>query len=359
MKKVCYVLAYYSPDYIRSRVILEGLNRNPEIKLYKAINKHKGFLRYLDTSLKLISTRINHSPDLYIIGFRGHESYVLFRLITFPKPIIFDEFINMENALVNEKKILKKDSILTKVLRIYMKWIHSSATKILIDTQANAKSSSATYSTPLSKFEVLYVGTDENLFSKKDMKKKTPTDKLNVFFYGNIEPLHGIKYILEAASRLQNKPIHFKIIGGKGKKSVVDGINEYIRDNKLNNIDYLEWVDIRKLPENIAKSDICLGGPFGGTPQAKTVITGKTYQFLAMGKPTIIGLIDENVGFVDKKNCFLVPQKSSKSIVDALLWAEKNRDKLDSIGQLGFDLYKSRFSMRVVSEKVGNIVREL
>ena len=31
-----------------------------------------------------------------------------------------------------------------------------------------------------------------------------------------------------------------------------------------------------------------------------------------MGRPTVIGKIDEDVGFMDKKNCLLVEQRCSR-----------------------------------------------
>ena len=44
-----------------------------------------------------------------------------------------------------------------------------------------------------------------------------------------------------------------------------------------------------KLPSEINKSTICLGGHFSEKGKAKRVVAGKTFQFLSCNKPTIVG----------------------------------------------------------------------
>jgi len=117
-----------------------------------------------------------------------------------------------------------------------------------------------------------------------------------------------------------------------------------VAKRKLNNVEHKPWVEYEELPDYIRRSDLCLGGPFAGTPQAQKVITGKAYQFLSIAKPTIIGAIDEEVGFVDKRNCLLIKQGSTDELVANILWAYENQDKLAKIGKSGQDLYKKKFS---------------
>ena len=65
---------------------------------------------------------------------------------------------------------------------------------------------------------------------------------------------------------------------------------------ELSNIEHSSWVPLEELPRLIINADLCLAGPFGNTLQANKVITGKAYQFLSLGKVSIIGKIHEEVG---------------------------------------------------------------
>src|SRR5690606_30487979 len=97
------------------------------------------------------------------------------------------------------------------------------------------------------------------------------------------------------------------------------------------NIKYIPWVKFNELPRIVARSSICLGGPFGDTVQARMVITGKTYQFMASSKPVIIGDNDAAVVFVDKENCLKVKLANPKALAESILWAKENPKKLQEI----------------------------
>ncbi len=356
--KVCYVLSYKYPNYVRTSVILGALKLAKGVELYTAMNSSSSVMRYLQTTLRLIKQRIINHPDIYVFGFRSHESFWIFRLITIGRPVIFDEFINMQQSLVGEKKILKKDSIFSKLAYEYVRLIHKSVRLILADTNLHAESSSKTYGTSIKKYRTLYVGTDEATF--KPLKtSKNKHGKFSVFFYGNIEALHGVKHILESAKNLRESDIEFVIVGGKGSRKTISYVSDYIKNNQLDNVKYLQWVPFARLPDYISNADVCLGGPFGATPQAKKVITGKTFQFLAMGRPTIIGKIDEEIGFVDRKNCLLVEQGSTEKLTSAIRWAFDNQQKLNTIGEGARKLYTDKFSAAEASKILEDIVTRL
>lgn len=356
--KVCYVLAYKYPNYVRTAALVDGLEHAQGIEVYTAINSTASVFRYLQTSLRLIKQRIVHRPDVYIFGFRSHESFWIFRLLTIGRPVIFDEFINMQQSLVSEKNIIKKDSFLSKLAYYYVRAIHRCTRVILTDTNLHAKSSSKTYKTPINKYKAIYVGTNEKVFKQPPTLRKK-TGIFTVFFYGNIEALHGIDHILKAAEQLQDVDIKFVIVGGKGSPKTIGYISNYIKTNQIKNIEYIEWLPFSDLPKYINAADVCLGGPFGGTAQARSVITGKTFQFLASGAATIVGKIHEEVGFRDKQNCLLVEQDSTDSLTDAIEWAYKHRELLPAMGASAAALYKENFSVEQVSKKLETIIKSL
>ena len=181
-------------------------------------------------------------------------------------------------------------------------------------------------------------------------------DKKNLFsvlFYGSFLPLHGINIILAVAHILKDKPISFTIVGGRGK--ALRDFNEMKKRLNLKNIIHKKWVPYEQLPDVIQKADVCLGGPFGNTGQAHRVITGKTFQFLATGKPVIVGKIEHDYGFRDKENCLLVSQGNEMNLAEAILWCSENQDRLSMIGSKGLELYRNNFSI----DRIRKILQEL
>lgn len=354
--KVCYVLSYRDPNYVRTRVLLQALESIENVELYVARNSAKGILRYPETLVKTAYIRLRHNPDVYFLGFRGQEIFWPIRLIAFGKKLIFDEFLVMYDWFVNEQKKIKTPFI-KRILYAYNKSILKRSDLVLEDTKAGAKFSSDLFKISSAKYKYIHVGTDEAVFKAGDYR--ISRGSLNVLFYGTMLPLHGVDLILEAAKKLRGKPVKFVIIGSSQNKAVNKKIQSQLDSASLRGVEYKKWVDFGELPEYIAAADLCLGGPFGDTSQSRRVITGKTYQFLAMGKPVVVCDIPGETGFVDKKNVIVSERGSAESIAEAVLWALKNKRELAKIGKEGRELYKRRFSQGMINRQVQNILRSL
>ncbi|MFC1975335.1 glycosyltransferase [Chloroflexota bacterium] len=348
--KVCYVLAYYSTNYVRTTTLVEALKRIDNLILYQARNTSTGIFRYFQTLYKLLIIRFKHNPDYYVLGFRGYEIFWIVRAITLGKSLIFDHMMSPYDSLLNERKRIKKDGLIDKLVFIYEKLILRHSDVILTDTTLHKTCFSTLFQINPDKIHAIYVGTDEDLFKLSVDIPENKKSFFEVFFYGSFQPLHGVDIVLKAASMLKERPIQFTLIGGDKKK--LTGFYQMIKQLGLENVTHKKWVDHEKLPGLIQKADLCLGGPFGNTGQARRVITGKTFQFLAMGKPAVVGQIDQNYDFEDRKNCLLVPQGDEKALADAIRWGFDHRDKLASIGQKGRNLYLENFSIRDISQNI-------
>lgn len=345
--KVCYVLAYRDPGYIRTRTLLNALDSIEGLDVFPAINTDCGVFRYVETFIAALRIKRKNQPDCFIIGFRGHEIFWLIRLIAGKKAVLFDGLMSPYAALHEEGKL----GWLGKLLSIPIRWIEHSilhnADAVLTDTRLHQLYYERFFQINSDKVIPLPVGAvEQNVF--RNMGSSTyKTCIFNVLFYGSFLPLHGIDIILRAAARLGNLPIHFNFIGGNDKS--ISNFRRLCAKLKLQNYTHRKWVGFNQLlREEIPHSDICLGGPFGNTLQAQRVVTGKTSQCLALRKATVVGRIDEDYGFVDKNNCLLVEQGSDAALADALRWAYLNSDKLTRIGEQGFLLYEMRFSLHVV-----------
>lgn len=349
--KVCIVTCYKDPDYVRARTLRKALLDNDSVDLIVVKNRNKGLLRYPEVVLRLMYIRLTKRPDVYLLTFRGYELLPIFWLITLGKKRIFDEFINLVEWVVYEHKKVMEGSIAAKLIRRMYRFFLKRNKIILTDTKIHAEYSAKLMNLPLAQYMAVPVSTDEQVF--KPQQTGPAVEDFQVFYYGNMLPLHGLQYVIEAAVSLQTeKRIKFLFIGGDEatRKLIIEA------QAKGAQIEYKKWVPFDELPRIAAESQLCLGGPFGNTLQARMVVTGKTYQFLAMGLPTLVGVVDEETDFVDKKNCLIVPQADSSAVADKIKWALSNRDNLAAIGTAGHQLYTQKFSNQVVARCMREVV---
>jgi glycosyltransferase involved in cell wall biosynthesis len=255
------------------------------------------------------------------------------------------------DSLINETRVIKKHSLLAKLIYHYERSILRACDQILTDTDLHKRYFQILFQIKSKKIKTIPIGTDEELFYPTGVLSAAHGSvPFEVLYYGSFLPLHGINIILDAALALIDIPVHFTLIGGNRLD-----LSEFCRKieiYKIHNVDHISWVDFENLPDYIARADLGLGGAFGGTGQARRVITGKTFQFLAMAKPVVVGEIDEDCGFEDKVNCLIVRQKDAKSLARAILWAFQNKSALPLIGRRGYDLYRLRYSVKEISERI-------
>mgnify|MGYP000913859435 CR=1 FL=1 len=352
--KVALVTCYNQPDYIRAITLRQAASKLADIVVIK--NEQKGLIRYLEVIYKLIKTRLKEHPDVYILTFRAYEIFPFARLITLGKPLVYDEFINPYEWLVLEHHKLKTGSLPAKIFLWTYSRLANTATLIMTDTKSHANFSAQLTGIRPEKFMPVIVGSDEVTFQPvKKLRSQSTKARLQVFYYGNMLPLHGLSTVLEAAVSIKDEPIDFTFVGGGEKAAGMCDQASYLGAN----VRHIAWIEYTNLPEAIAQADVCLAGPFGGTVQSRYVVTGKAYQFLSMSMPTIIGKNEESSIFTDKENALLVKQADVASLVEVLVWAENHRDKLAQIGKAGRKLFEKKLSHGVVENQLELILTRL
>ena len=116
---------------------------------------------------------------------------------------------------------------------------------------------------------------------------------------------------------------------------------------------------LKKLPEIIAEADICLGGHFSDIDKAKRVISGKTFQFIAMKKPTIIG---DNLAtrelFTHKENIYMCEMANEQSLTSAILELYNNKELREKIAYNGFKLFKEKCDLEHIEKDLLKIIKD-
>ncbi len=351
--KIAVVTCYYQPDYVRAVTLRNAVYDNPDHELIVIKNKHKGLLRYPEVLAKLIKVRVTQKPDAYLLTFRAYEIFPFANILTWPKPLIYDEFLNPLEWLDEDRKEWWAKLIPKSLLRGFYKLLIKRPAVILADTDAHASYSQKILGVTSQKFVGLPVGTDESVFHSVKPTKMTST--FTVFYYATMIPLHGLNVVLEAFEQLKNEPI--KLVFSGGDSETVAAVNASVERGA--NIEHHLWIPYKELKTYVANTQLTLGGPFGDTTQARMVVTGKTYQFLACNAPVLVGETEVKTSFKDGINCLSVPLGDPLALANKITWAYKNPKKLEAIRVAGRKLYEDEFAPASLSHQLGKILERL
>lgn len=247
--------------------------------------------------------------DLVWAGFFGQPLVPFVKRLYPGRPLVLDAFVSAYDTLCLDRQTFKKDSAGGLLARLLDYWAFRRADVVVVDTLAQGRFLTEEFGVEPAKVLVHYLGYDEEIFRPLP----PPADAaVCVFFYGSFLPLHGLETILAAAKLLASEPaIHF-VIGGPLRR-------RYRGTDTPPNVRFVGYIPYARLPEFIFKAQICLAGPFGTTPKADRVITGKTYQFLACRRATIVGDNEANRELlVPNRDALFVPRGNPEALAEAI-----------------------------------------
>jgi len=291
--KVAYFSTYF-PNYTRTESVL---NYFKELNIdFNFIGTNKRFFKY-PLSLYYLLKNVR-KYDVIFVAFRGHEILPFVKIIAkiFRKPVIYDGFISVYDTLCFDRQVIRSDSIIGKCLKKYDRFLCQISNTVLVDTKTHCEYFKDEFQ--VNNVDYIYVGCNKKIFKPLNVKKET--NKFTVFWYGSSNPVHGVEVILQSARIIQDitSNVMYQLVGPvkKNYQSLLSKLN-------LKNITLIEWIPYKLLPDEIAKANLCLGGHFAKSiPKANRVIAGKTYQFVNMKKPTILGENSANLELFDNNN---------------------------------------------------------
>jgi len=272
--KVLY-LSTYDPRYTRTESLL-ALFAQMGVQV-KTVLAGGSRLKYLKTVYELV--RCAREYDVVFVAFRGQEVLPIYRMLT-GKPIVFDAFVSVHDTLCLDRGVFRPDSLVGRGLKAYDRLLCRLSNVVLVDTRAHKEYFERQFGA--SNVEYLYVGCNEELF--RPMPVERDSDLCTVLWYGTANPLQGADVILRAAKLLEGEPVRFRVIGPVRRKYA-----KLLASLNLRSAEFVDFVPYEQLPIEVNKADICLGGHFSAKDKARRVIAGKTFQFLACARPTILG----------------------------------------------------------------------
>ena len=346
------------PAYMRNAVILEGLRRNG-VEIIECTSSSNSYLvRYSKILGKFILNR-KKDFDVFFVGYFGQPLVPIIKKLT-NKPIIFDAFLSSYDTMCFDRKRFKPNSLGGRFFYWLDKHSCEAADKVLLDTNAHIDYFVNTFNLKRNKFQGIFVGADDSIFFPRNVKKKGHIFK--VFYWSIYHPLHGVEYIIRAAEKLKEyEDIKFEIVGAGMEYKRIRELAEKLN---LNNIRFIEWIPFKifytTIAQKISLADVCLGGHFSDIDKAKRAIAEKTFQFIAMKKPAIIGDNPANRElFEDRKNALLVEHANADALADAILELKDDESLREKIAEEGYRTFKERCTPEIIGKEIKGIMEEV
>lgn len=340
------------PEYPRNALLKKILEAHYPVTSLTDSAKTYG-KRFLRIFPRLLVQQLK-GVDLVFAGFLGQPLVPWIRMRS-NIPILFDAFLSIYDTLCFDRKKCQPNSLLGRCAYWLDRTACRQADHILLDTQAHVDYFSTTFQIPQEKLSSIYVGCDEGLFYPRPAQNVPFT----VLFYGSFLPLHGIETIARAGKILERETgIHFKIIG---QDPASDRVKRLVAEYNLGqNIQFHPPVPLSRLPDEIAHASICLGGHFGLSDKARRVIAGKTFQCIAMGKPTIVGDNPANRELLTHgEDALFCKMNDPQALADAILILYHDAPLRERLGENARATFLKSASTPVLEAQLIQIVKQI
>ncbi|MBE0471747.1 MAG: glycosyltransferase [Methyloprofundus sp.] len=288
------------------------------------------------------------SDIVYILPMSHLNAVEIFLAKKLKKRVIGEFYISMFDTYVNDRRTVSKDSPrakkLTKLDQNFIDVCH----------------------------QIIFLNASEReyyltLASREDAKDKTAliplatnpkqrvtlsfandkTNTLTLCWWGTFIPLHGLEKILEAAKYIKAADIDFKLyLFGTSeekslpyKKQIEDlGLQEYVFiDNTKNFAD-------KSLDQFLIEHCDIAFGNFGDSVKAKTVMVNKVVESVSMGLPVISQQTSALAEYFEDGKSIAFCESEPEKIAKKVIALSKDKAKMKSMAESGFQLYKTRFS---------------
>jgi glycosyltransferase involved in cell wall biosynthesis len=370
---VCY-FGTYRANYERNRWMIERLRRqNVTVKechatLWQGLEDREqiaggGWLkpafwgRFLLAYARLLLRYFRIGAyDLMVIGYPGQPDVPLGWLLTRlrRKPLVWDIFMSI-HLISLERQIDSRSAISSRLIRTVEKISLSLPDSIIVDTPVYSEWYQKEYKIDPKKIRLLPTGADDRVFQPQAERSKHTT--FRCLYYGTYIPNHGVKYIVEAARLLSDRPeIQFIFVGTGPEKQQIEAL---VSQYELSSITFHNWMAKNELIEEIRHSDVLLG-TFGVTPQALMTMQHKIHEGLAMAKPIINGdspLMRRTL--THKKDIFLCERENPQSLAEAILVLYQDADLREQLAINGFSFYKENYAFDKLGAEYAQILLDI
>ncbi len=347
---ICY-FGDYDPDYSRTRVILNGLEELGVTILHCNV-REKGLKKYF--KLWRAHQALHGQYDLIFIPMSNSRIFSFVAKCFSRKPVVWEPLFSLYDNWVYDRKLATPHS-LKAYYYWFLDWIGCTfADLVILDTETNADYFHQTFWVPKRKLAHVYIGTDERIFFPR---ARIGTEKnFEVEFHGGYIPLQGADVIVRAAKLLENKKVHFTMIGSGQMRASTEALAAELH---LTNITFLPFLSKLEITAYIGNADVCIG-LIGDVPRVARAIPNKLYEAAAMGKLSINADTPAlRELFTPGKDVIAIPQGDHNALAAAIANFMQHPQKAKDIGAAARETYLKWGTNARVGQQALNVLSRI
>ena len=238
--------------------------------------------------------------------------------------------------------------IIRRVLTKISYFLYKDSRHIVVVTPAFKKHLIEHYNVPPEKISIVMNGVDPNVFTPIDetdsvVEEFQLSGRFVVSFIGILGNAHGLSTVARAAAVLQEKrPEALLLLVGEGADK--SNLEALVAAMGLKNLFIVGQQPRNKVPALIRASSACMV-LLKNSEVFKTVIPSKMLEFMACGRPVILGVGGQARELVEKADCGVcIPPEDSASLAEAIDQLYSDRELRARLGRNGRNYVLTHFS---------------
>ena len=180
-----------------------------------------------------------------------------------------------------------ENGIMAKALSAISRFLYKRADLIVVVTPAFERELKEKWSVPASRITVVQNGVETSLFEGISPSPAT-AESFTVAYVGTVGLAHGIRTILDAAESMKvpYPEVRFVIVGEGAERKALE---KEAFEAGITNVTFAESLPRSEIPRILSESDVCLV-LLKRAEIFKTVIPTKMLEFMAAGRPVVLGV---------------------------------------------------------------------
>ena len=228
-----------------------------------------------------------------VVGFNGQLDVLLLRMLArlsgkYGPRIVFAPLVSLTETLVDDRRVYEHGSLAARLLGMLDRWTCRAADVVVVDTEEHRRYFANRLGVESSRLLVCHLGADPEVFLEAPPpSQRNAGGPLEVLYFGQYLPLHGLDVIVDAVGRLAIRDdmrgrLRFTFLGtGEERARIERSVRATRADSS-----FIDWVPYEELAARIAAADIVLG-IFGSSEKAQMVVPNKVYEAAAVGSAII------------------------------------------------------------------------